>query len=176
MKRINLGYLLSAVLALTLVWGAALTIPNTFVGGEVISATAMNDNFAAVAAAMSALEEQVAAQQAQLEALAALAASPTLPGRDGYFAYAWVNGTSPADYYAFNPEGAITMEPIATGRYTVKFWDADGPPIRNVMVAAYGSTSNHCKVDFWSDNQVWVRCFTAAGAAVDSLFTIWVAN
>jgi hypothetical protein len=172
-KRTKLGYVLSGVVTLTLVWGAALTIPNTFVPGEVISATEMNDNFAAVATAVSALEAQVAAQQEQLATLAALTA---LPGRDGYFAYAWINATSPADYYAFNPEGEITMESIATGRYVVKFWDRDGPAIRNVMVAAYGSTSHHCKVDFWSDNQVWVRCFNAAGAAVDSLFTIWVAN
>jgi hypothetical protein len=173
MKRIKLGYVLATIVALTLVWGAALTIPNTFVAGEVISATAMNENFAAVAAAMEALETQVAAQQAQLEALAALT---TLPGRDGYFAYAWVNATTPDGFYSFNPEGEITMESIATGRYIVSFSEPGAPPIRNVMVAAYGSTANYCKVDFWSNHRVWVRCFNAAGNAADSLFNIWVVN
>jgi hypothetical protein len=172
-RRIEFGHVLSGIVMLTLVWGAALTIPNTFVPGEVISATAMNDNFAAVSAAVAALEAQVAVQQEQLVTLSELIA---LPARDGYFAYAWINSTSPAEYYAFNPEGEITMESIATGRYVVKFWEADGPAIRNVMVVAYGSPSHHCKVDFWSDNQVWVRCFNAAGVAVDSLFNIWVAN
>lgn len=173
MHRIRIGYLLAAIVALALAWAAALTIPNTFVGGEVISAAAMNDNFVAVAAAVSTLAGQIAAHQEQLEELAALT---TLPARDGYFAYAWVNSTSPADYYAFNPLGPIIMEAIDTGRYTVLFWDADGPPIRNVMVSAYGSTSTYCNVDFWSDNQVWVRCFDAAGNAANSLFNIWVTN
>ncbi|MEJ2287284.1 MAG: hypothetical protein P8Y02_01355 [Deinococcales bacterium] len=64
MRRIQLRYVLLAVTALgLLVWGAAVTIPNSFSDGDVISASEMNANFAAVKAAVDANEAAVASLQ-----------------------------------------------------------------------------------------------------------------
>jgi hypothetical protein len=52
--------LVVTTIALVGVSALALNVPNTFVAGEVISATQMNANFAAVEVAVTALEVQVA--------------------------------------------------------------------------------------------------------------------
>jgi hypothetical protein len=52
------------LVALVGVSALALDVPNTFVSGDVISAAEMNANFAAVEAAVTALEAQVAAAEA----------------------------------------------------------------------------------------------------------------
>jgi hypothetical protein len=64
MKRPQLRTVLLAITALgLLVWGAAVTIPNSFSDGDVISAGEMNANFAAVKTAVDANESAVAALQ-----------------------------------------------------------------------------------------------------------------
>ncbi len=61
MKPMQLRTVLLAITALgLLVWGAAVTIPNTFTNGDIISASQMNANFAAVKAAVDANESAVA--------------------------------------------------------------------------------------------------------------------
>jgi len=49
-----------------------------------------------------------------------------------------------------------------------------------VQVTAYGADSAHCKVASWApagaNQRIRVRCFTAAGAPVDSQFTVSYAN
>lgn len=57
MKPMQLRTVLLAITALgLLVWGAAVTIPNTFTNGDVISASQMNANFQAVKGAVDTLE------------------------------------------------------------------------------------------------------------------------
>ena len=64
MRRIQLRYILLAVTALgLLVWSAAVTIPNNFADGDIISAAQMNANFAAVKAAVDTNESAVAGLQ-----------------------------------------------------------------------------------------------------------------
>lgn len=64
MKRPQFRTVLLAITALgLLVWGAAVTIPNSFSDGDVISASEMNANFAAVKAAVDANESAVASLQ-----------------------------------------------------------------------------------------------------------------
>jgi uncharacterized protein len=64
MKRPQLRTVLLAITALgLLVWGAAVTIPNSFSDGDVISAAQMNANFAAVKAAVDTNESAVATLQ-----------------------------------------------------------------------------------------------------------------
>ncbi len=64
MKRPQLRTVLLAITALgLLVWGAAVTIPNSFADGDVISAAKMNANFAAVKAAVDTNESAVASLQ-----------------------------------------------------------------------------------------------------------------
>lgn len=175
MKHFSLRYVLPTVTVFAVVvWAAALSIPNAFEAGNVIRAAEMNENFTAVATAVSALEAQAEALASQIEALEA---QVVLPGYEGFFAYAWVNlpeGT-PEGNYSFHPTGQIDVSNSAAGVYLVSFGD-DSPRIRNVQVTAYGSSSTHCKVGSWTDHAVTVRCFDAAGAPVDSLFTIWVTS
>lgn len=65
MKRVQLRYILLAVTALgLLVWGAAVTIPNSFADGDVISAGEMNANFTAVKGAVDTNENNIASLQA----------------------------------------------------------------------------------------------------------------
>jgi len=63
-NQVRYVLLVITVVALVGVSALALTVPNTFVSGEVISAAEMNQNFAAVNTAVSALESQLAALQA----------------------------------------------------------------------------------------------------------------
>ena len=64
MNQLRYVLLVVTLFALVGVSALALNVPNTFVSGEVISAAEMNANFAAVEAAVTALESQVAALQA----------------------------------------------------------------------------------------------------------------
>ena len=64
MNQFRYLLLMVTVVALVGVSALALTVPNTFVSGEVISAAEMNANFAAVEAAVTALETQLAEVQA----------------------------------------------------------------------------------------------------------------
>ena len=68
-----------------------------------------------------------------------------------------------------------TVTTSGTGVYAVAF-DGTHPAIRSVQITGYGSNSNTCKVGSWGASTVTVLCFTAAGVAVNSNFTITVAN
>ncbi len=72
MKRFQLRYILLAVTALgLLVWGAAVTIPNSFTDGDVISAGDMNANFTAVETAVNNNESDIATNGSDIAALQA---------------------------------------------------------------------------------------------------------
>lgn len=64
MNQVRYVLLMITLIALVGVSALALDVPNTFVSGDVISAAEMNANFAAVEAAVTALETQVAEAQA----------------------------------------------------------------------------------------------------------------
>ena len=98
--------------------------------------------------------------------------------------YVWANNPTAASYtpssaYSFNSAGApITITRSASGQYQVTFSELGGSGIfgGNVQVTAYGSGSEICKVVSWASGGgnfvVNVRCFTAAGAAVDTRYTV----
>lgn len=70
MKRFQLRYILLAVTALgLLVWGAAVTIPNSFTDGDVISASEMNANFTAVETAVNNNESDIATNASDIGTL-----------------------------------------------------------------------------------------------------------
>lgn len=154
------------------VYGVAVTIPNTFTSGSTISSAQMNANFAALKAAVDALE-----------------AKQNLVGKRGLYGYAWVNDASsatstPDASYRFNSSGgAISVTRSSAGTYVVTFAglgrnEAGG----HVQVTSYGSGANYCKVGSWSsaagaannDFAVNVRCYTSAGVLSDSQFDIQV--
>jgi hypothetical protein len=105
------------------------------------------------------------------------------PGRR--VSYAWADNPASASYtpstmYSFNSlGGAINISRSGVGTYAVRFSDfgnGQGSTGGNVLVTAYGGGSEACKVASWdnsgADYIVNVRCFTAAGAAADTMYTV----
>jgi hypothetical protein len=103
-------------------------------------------------------------------------------GKNGY---AWANNPTSASYtpdamYSFNSSGgAISITRSGTGAYAVQFAGLGGGSTLggNVLVTAYGGGSATCKVSSWNfaagiNFVASVRCFTEAGIAVDTQYTI----
>ena len=92
------------------------------------------------------------------------------------YAYAWINDGSAAtvsSVYSVNPGGGtITATRHSTGIYTVSFPDSGIDAGWTVEAIAYGATGDYCKVQDWGTGNVDVLCFTSAGAAADSAFTV----
>ena len=98
--------------------------------------------------------------------------------------YAWADNPASASYtpstmYAFNSTGgAINISRSGVGTYAVRFSGFGGAPSSggNVLVTSYGGGTETCKVASWdsssADFTANVRCFTAAGAAVDTMYTV----
>lgn len=60
MKRLNLKYILLVLTTVVLcVWGAAVTIPNTFSPGDGLSSEKMNENFTTLGSAITLNEEKL---------------------------------------------------------------------------------------------------------------------
>jgi hypothetical protein len=108
------------------------------------------------------------------------------PGRR--ISYAWADNPASASYtpstmYSFNSiGGAINISRSGVGTYAVRFSDfgsGQGAIGGNVLVTAYGGGTETCKAASWdnsgADYIVNVRCFTAAGAAVDTMYTVQAA-
>jgi hypothetical protein len=115
------------------------------------------------------------------------------PGRSANTqCYVWAHNASPAvstpyspsATYSFNANGdAATYNSVtktAKGNYTVTCknvggsgWAAAGG---HVQVTAYGASSANCKINYWINNgadfNAYVKCYTPAGAAVDSQFDL----
>ncbi|MBZ4421475.1 trypsin-like serine protease [Myxococcus sp. RHSTA-1-4] len=96
------------------------------------------------------------------------------------FGFVWADQPSaatsytPSTSYSFNSTGgANTITRLGVGYYRVDMAGL-GESSGNVQVTAYGGTSNRCKSAGWGPSgttqSVYVRCFTQAGAAVDSYF------
>lgn len=99
--------------------------------------------------------------------------------------YVWANQAGTASYdpsadYQFNSSGATNHATRSgVGAYSIELPGVDSTG-GNVQVTAYGSGSEECSVEGWNDvagsEIVDVRCFTSAGAAVDTRFTMsWTA-
>jgi len=107
-----------------------------------------------------------------------------LTGTGGYpLAYAFNSQPTTADYtpplnYQFNSTGASnTITKLSgAGRYMVKLPGLAAASAGNVQVTAYGPGSEWCTVWNWGPNgtaqHVQVQCYNAAGALVDSKFTV----
>ena len=97
--------------------------------------------------------------------------------------YVWANNATSASYtpntfYAYNgSDGNVTITRSGVGAYAVKFAGLTGGG-GHVQVTAYGGSNESCKVVNWSsgaDFNVNIRCFSAAGALVDTRYTVMVA-
>jgi hypothetical protein len=112
------------------------------------------------------------------------------------YAYAWANQPSTASYtpsltYQDGHEsiecgsgdiGDITVTRSGVGRYSVliPYLATTDPNRSNVLVTAYGSGSDHCKVVNWfasgQDETVNVACFDATGTPVDAKYAVAFAS
>jgi hypothetical protein len=67
---------------------------------------------------------------------------------------------------------------LSTGRYLVRLGTGITTYGSVVLVSAYGSDASHCKLESWGSTpdgmatDVYVLCFSSAGAPVDSMFTL----
>jgi len=86
-------------------------------------------------------------------------------------AYAWVS-ESGVPCCENNPWGAsVSASQVSTGVYSVT--TPGGPNFEggHIQVTAYGSGSDHCKVNNWGSTTATVRCYDSTGTATDSAFT-----
>ncbi len=103
-------------------WALAVVVPNTFQSGDVVSSSKVNENFRALADAVTALE----AKLSQVSE-----AQKALPSQNGTFAYLRVaaDGSTVAP---FNPSGgSITVEKTGDGEYEITFENLD---LHNAML------------------------------------------
>jgi hypothetical protein len=106
----------------------------------------------------------------------------------GRFAFGWVSSGSESveasQSYRYNPTGGdIFSTRNATGSYTVRFSGLGRKTAADreaVIVNTYGGSAAVCQPASWTtvgaDLDVAVRCFTAAGADVDSPFSLMVVD
>jgi hypothetical protein len=101
-----------------------------------------------------------------------------------YSAYVWASQPTKAEYtatdaYSWNSKGGVNIiEREGVGKYSVVMGGFDDMvnTAGNVLVTAYGSGSEHCKVKQW-DREGFaivssVACFDTSGAAVDTMFAL----
>jgi hypothetical protein len=82
--------------------------------------------------------------------------------------------TAPADRW-YSSTGTVSAARLGIGNYTVNVGSGLGSG-GNVQVTALGSSSAYCKVASWGSSSVAVRCYSAAGSATDSKFTLSLNN
>lgn len=95
--------------------------------------------------------------------------------------YVWADNPTAASYtpatpYQANSAGAVnTVTRSAVGTYRVQM-PGLGVARGHVQVTAYGGTADHCKTNGWGPTGtaqvIGVKCFTTAGAPVDSRYTL----
>lgn len=103
------------------------------------------------------------------------------------WAFAWAQQSTgsftASSSYARNSSGDFagqgvnnTITQLDTGEYQVQFPGIGTASGGHVQVTAYGSGSERCKVDHWNssggDVNVFINCFTAGGAAVNTRFSV----
>ncbi|WP_287408143.1 hypothetical protein [Oceanithermus sp.] len=134
-------------------WGLAVTIPNSFSSGEVVSAAKMNENFQALKTAVDALEAKLSEVQAGQKAL---------PSGMGVLAYASVsNAGNVGEHF---PPGAFTVTRSGTGTYDIS---VSGIDLSNAIVLI--TTRNYpqpgvCNLGLQYSTGFPVECYTIDGS------------
>lgn len=96
----------------------------------------------------------------------------------GFAGYAWADDQDNAQYavnatHAYHSSaGAVTATRAGAGDYSVQFAGLN-LLTGNVQVTAY-NTANHCNVRVWTQDDVGVRCYDAAGALADARFEVLI--
>lgn len=87
-------------------------------------------------------------------------------------AYVWMDqpaGGTLSTQYMWGD--SITVTRLAQGRYDLNF-ATQNMNAGNVEVTAYGTGTQHCKVESWGSFKATVRCYTETGALSDTQFTL----
>lgn len=169
----------------TVTW-TGLTVPLGAINAQFVSAYGdvaggfcMEDNWGTAQLTFRCFDKTGAAADQSSTTLAI--GSGTFSGRS---AFAWVNTPSAtaeaSGTWRHHPRGlSILSEYVGTGSYVVHFAGlqrASASDREGVIVNAYGSTAAICQPGAPTSTatglDVPVRCFSAAGAAVDSRYTI----
>ncbi|WP_456413315.1 hypothetical protein [Oceanithermus profundus] len=163
LKYALLGFLVAALG----LWGLAVTIPNTFSSGEVVSAAKMNENFQALKDAVDALEAKLAEQQAMWAAL---------PTRQGFpRAYVAVDFDG-AVLESFNTTGgAVGVTRVGPGRYDVDFGDVAVVYKLNPLAITALTDGRRCYANSLG-GVLKVLCRDPAGNLADSQFWVILFN
>ncbi|GEM90106.1 hypothetical protein [Oceanithermus desulfurans] len=176
--------LLGIFLAALGLWGLAVTIPNSFSSGEVLSAAKMNENFQALKAAVDQLESKVAAHEEKLSAVGpGQKALASQAGAMGRALVRWNGSTLSVDMdWSFSSSGGnISATRDGTGQYTVVFENlTDGNlPYGTVVASTRDDTGVRC--ESWSlknegawkpDVRILVECRNASGTLTDATFRL----
>ncbi|WP_287417464.1 hypothetical protein [Oceanithermus sp.] len=153
MKHVLLGIFLSALG----LWGLAVTIPNSFSSGDVVSAAKMNENFQALKAAVDTLEAKLSEVQAGQKALTSAA---------GMLAYA--RQDQGILRQSFNPAGNVTLA-LGAGNKSARFTFSGLDLSDAAVLVTPGRLGNAnqglaCRVAYLafdgSDSTVTVECVT----------------
>jgi len=169
-KYIFLGIFIAALG----LWGLAVTIPNSFSSGDVVSAAKMNENFQALKTAVDQLEGKVTDLETTMTALQA--EQDGLPTRQGFpRAYASVDSDGTV-FNQFSTTGAtISVNRTSTGRYAINFGD-EGIFYDIDPVSVTPMWDNRvCRTSSVSGDLI-VLCRDFGGNAADSMFWVVLFN
>jgi hypothetical protein len=170
LKSFTLGA--SLMLGLLGVYGLAVTIPNLFTAGDVISATKMNANFAALEAEINALKSK------NLEFETFKNAAPTAKGTVRVIAAVSFSGAVLNQYSSAG--GTITVTKVAgqTGIYNVaipgggfKYTDD------TVLITAVNNTKTVCNIiELSNQDGIGVACHNLDGTPANTNFDFAIFN
>jgi hypothetical protein len=173
--KINLkSFALGASLTLGLlgVYGLAVTVPNLFAAGDVISAAKMNANFAALKAEVNALKSK------SLEFEAFKNAAPTAKGTVRAFAAVSFSGVVLNQYSSAGGTITVTKAAGQTGSYDVvipgggfKYTDD------TVLITAVNNTKTVCNIiELSNQNGIGVACHDVDGMPANTNFDFAIFN
>jgi hypothetical protein len=173
--KINLkSFALGASLTLGLfgVYALAVTVPTIFAAGDVISATKMNANFAALEAEINALKSK------NLEFEAFKNAAPTAKGTVRVFAAVSFSGIVLNQYSSAGGTITVTKAAAQAGIYSVVI-PGTGFKINEdtVLVTAVNTTQTVCSVNELSNQDgISVTCNTLDGTPKNASFNFAIFN
>lgn len=151
-------------------WALATMAPHAFHSGDVVSSTKINENFQALADAITDMEAKLSEVEATQKAL---------PSSAGVLAYAYVDNNAPSNnlYYAFNSTGgSVSVSFPATGTYEVTFENIDLNQ-SSLMIAVVDSSSpqicTNTPIRSETDTAT-INCFSPDGTRVDTAFYLTV--
>ncbi|WP_457632674.1 hypothetical protein [Oceanithermus desulfurans] len=148
-------------------WGLAVTIPNSFSSGEVVSASKMNQNFQALKAAVDQLESKVATLEANWAGL------PTRQGFPRAYVGVRVDGVI---YDQFSTTGsAISVNRLSSGRYLISFGDENVYIANDPALVVPTTLDRVCKYGSATPKML-VECQDLSGAYADSGFWVVLFN